>query len=102
MARDVNGSVSAALVIHQHAPPEQVVDHPENCFFVSWDNARGKNYGIVLRDAQQSVIVHGDSRKRRHWLSLRPAGKHDQLFRVESANVLRTHDAAGPAAEVPE
>ena len=71
-----------------------MVQHPEDGFFVSGNDARRKNYRVVRVHAQQPVIVHRDARKRRHRLGLAAAHQHHRFLRVEDFRVLRPDDDA--------
>src|ERR1017187_6633266 len=94
VAGNVNGSVTAAFVVNEHAPAEEVVNHAKNGLFVAGNDARGKDDRIVLGDAHQAVIVHGDARESGHGFGLGAAGEHDEFFGVEAADILRPDDAA--------
>ena len=79
-----------------------MIDHAENRFFVSGNDARRQNDGVVFVDAHQPVIIDGDARKRGHRLGLRPAREHHEALWIEAANVLRAHDAAVGNAQLVE
>src|SRR5882672_10966439 len=79
------------IVINQRAAPEHVVQHAENGFFVSWNDARGENDAVVFVHGDEAVIVHGDARERRHRFGLRSTGENDDALRIESANILLAH-----------
>ena len=93
----VAGNVDRAaviVVIHQGALAEHVVQHPEDGFFVSGNDARGENHRIALVEREQAVIIHGDARKRGHGLGLAAADQDNQLFRRKRIDVLRAHHQA--------
>src|SRR5260221_5417752 len=71
-----------------------MIEHAEDGFFVSRDNARRENYRVVLVDRDEAVIIHGDAREGRHWLRLRAGSENDDFARFETANVLRANDHA--------
>src|SRR6267142_1514732 len=79
------------IVINQRAPPEHMVQHAENGFFISWNDARGENDAVVFVHGDEAMIVHRDARQRRHRLGLRSAGENDDALRIEPANVLLAH-----------
>jgi len=45
----------------------------------------------MMRDGDEAVIVDGDARKGRHWLSLAAASHDYNALRIEATNVLRAH-----------
>jgi hypothetical protein len=94
MAGNVDRRRASTLVINQDAAAEEMVDHAEDGFFVAGNDAGGKNYGVVFGDAKQAMIIHRNARERGHRLGLRAARDHHQFLRIESANILRAHDAA--------
>ena len=95
VAGDVNRP-RAVVVIDQGAAAEHVVEHPENRFFIPRNNARRKDDGVALVHAQQTVIVHGDARKRRHGLGLAATDQDDELLGIKRFQVLRAdHHAVG-------
>src|SRR6266852_2531835 len=90
----VPGNVDNSLgiiVINQRAAPEHVVQHAENGFFVSGNDARGENDAVVFVHGDEAMIVHGDARQRRHRFGLGSAGENDDALRIEPANVLLAH-----------
>ena len=91
MAGNVDDS-AGIVVINQRAPPEHVIQHAENGFFIPRNDARGKNHAVVFIHGNKPVIVHGDSRKRRHRLRLAATCQNNDALRIESANVLRAND----------
>ena len=91
VAGDVNGA-AGIVVIDQSAAAEHVIEHAENCFFVSGDDACGKDHGIVFVDGNEAMIVYSNTREGRHRFGLAAAGENDQALRVKAANVLRAND----------
>src|SRR5215469_12437550 len=83
VAADVNRRCGAVFVDDMRFPPEQVIDHPVNRFFVARDDAAGKDDRVSLLDLGVLVIVDGGARERRHGLALRAADQHANLFRGE-------------------
>src|SRR5438045_6495523 len=71
-----------------------MVQHAANRLFVSGDNARGKNHGVVFIDGNEAVTVHGNAREGRHRLSLAAAGQNDDALWVKRTDILRPHDDA--------
>ncbi len=60
MAGNVNDA-RGIVVINESAPPEHVVEHAENSFFISGNDARRKNHGVVFIDTDEAVIVDRDA-----------------------------------------
>src|SRR6266446_4213475 len=79
------------IVINQRPAPEHVIQHAENGFFISGDDARGENDAVVFVHGDEAVIVHRDARQRRHRFGLRSAGKNNDALRIEPPNVLLAH-----------
>src|SRR6266850_7770842 len=48
------------IVINQRAAPEHVIQHAENGFFISGDDARGENDAVVFVHGDEAVIVYGN------------------------------------------
>ena len=80
MPGNVDRRRAPAFVIDQNAPPEKMIDHAKNGFFVAGNMARRKDNRVVFGDAHQAMIIHGDARHRGKRLGLRAAGKHDDAF----------------------
>src|SRR5579862_5355792 len=94
---DMNNS-GGIVVIDQRPAAEHVVQHAENGLFVSRNDPRGKDDGVVFVHGNKAVVVHGDARERRHRLCLRAGSKDDDFARLKRPNVLRAdHHAIGNA-----
>src|ERR1700722_12439867 len=102
VTRHVNRRRSSAFVIDEYAPAEKVIDHTEDGFVVSGNNAGRQNHGIGLGNAHQPVVVDRDARHGRKRLGLGPAGEHNKLPGVESSYVLRTNHASVRHAQLSE
>src|SRR5260370_36583838 len=98
VAGDVNGA-AGVVVIDERAATEHVVEHAENGFFVSGNDAGREDDAVVFVDGDEAMIVDRDAGKRGHGLGLAAAGENDQAFGVEAANVLRADDHAGGDGE---
>src|SRR3989454_10405061 len=51
------------IVINQRTAPEHVVQHAENGFFISGNDARGENDAVVFVHGDEAVIVYGNARE---------------------------------------
>jgi len=69
VAGDVNDA-GGIVVVDECAAPEHVIQHAEDGFFVSGNDARRKDDGVVFVDRNEAVIVHRDAGKGRHRLGL--------------------------------
>src|SRR5262249_17769634 len=93
----VTGNVNDAagvVVIDESAAAEHVVEHAEDGFFVSGNDAGGEDDGVIFVDGDEAMVVNGNARKGRHGLGLRAAGEDEKAAGVEAANVLGTDDHA--------
>jgi len=99
VAGNVNGA-GGIVVIDESAAAEHVVEHAEDGFFVSGNDARGKNDAVVFVDGDEAVIVDGDARKGRHRFGLAAAGKNDDALGIKIANVLRANNHAVGDAQI--
>ncbi len=80
MPRNVNRRRPAAFVIHQHAPAEEMIDHPEDCFSfpgIMRDERITVSLSAMLISRWLSTAMRD---MRGHRLGLRPARQHDQLL----------------------
>src|SRR4029077_4901667 len=57
---DVNGA-GGMVVIDERAAAEHVVEHAENGFFVSGDDAGGEDDGVVFVDGDEAMIIDRDA-----------------------------------------
>src|SRR5712675_1794081 len=73
VAGNVNGA-AGIVVIDQGAATEHVIEHAENCFFISGDDACGKDHGVVFVNGNEAMIVDRNARERRHRFGLAAAG----------------------------
>src|SRR5260370_2459913 len=64
VAGDVNGS-AGVVVIDESAATEHVVEHAENCFFVSGNDAGREHDAVVFVAADEAMIVDRDAGKGR-------------------------------------
>ena len=60
-----DGNLPSIKVIDESAPAEHVVEHAENGFFISGNDAGGEDDGVVFVDADETMIVHGNAGERR-------------------------------------
>src|SRR6267154_1269319 len=56
VAGDVNGA-AGIVVVDQGAAAEHVIEHAEDGFFVSGDDAGRKDHGVVFVDRNEAMIV---------------------------------------------
>src|SRR5882762_1413373 len=73
VAGNVNGA-TGIVVVDQSAAAEHVIEHAENGFFVSGDDASGEDDGIVFVDGNEAMIVDRNARERGHRFGLATAG----------------------------
>ena len=69
VAGNVNGA-GGIVVVDQGATAEHVVEHAEDGFFVSGNDARGEDDGVVFVDGDEAMIIDGDAGHGRHGLGL--------------------------------
>src|ERR1700676_2581912 len=95
---DVN-SAGGIVVVDKGAAAKHVVEHAEDGFFVSGDDAGGEDDGIVFIDGDEAVIINGDAGERRHGFGLAAAGENEQALGGEAAHLLGANDHAVRDAE---
>src|SRR5438445_12093297 len=79
VAGDVNGA-AGIVVINEGAAAEHVIEHAENGFFVSGDDAGGEDDSVIFVDGDEAMIVDRDARERGHGLGLAAASEdHEAL-----------------------
>src|SRR5580692_224791 len=57
---NVNGTIGI-VIVDQGAAAEHVVEHAEDGFFVSGNDARGEDDGVVFVDGDEAMIIDGDA-----------------------------------------
>src|SRR5262249_53577294 len=67
---NVNHS-TGIVIVDERAAAKHVVQHSEDGFFVSRDDARRKDDRVIFFYGNKAVVVDSNPRKRRHRLSLR-------------------------------
>ena len=88
--RDVDRS-AVIVVVNQRALAEHMVQHAENGFFISGNNARREDHRVPLIESEQPVRIYCDARKGRHRLRLAAAHQDHQFFRRIRPNILCPH-----------
>ena len=83
----VNQTGGTIVVDHVGFTPAQMIDHPVNTLFISWDDARAEHHRVAALDSRVLMVIHRRPRERRHRLTLGSANEHQHFFRSIIANL---------------
>src|SRR5215467_4082575 len=92
MTRNVN--VRNGLVEDLRALAKQVIDRAVHHFLIARDRRCREDDGIVWLDAHLAMILVGNARESRGWLSLAAGTYDDDLLRLELIDVLSANQHA--------
>ena len=92
MTAHMHRRLASVGVIDLRAPAIEMIHHPADRAFVSWNVARGQDNRVAFLDLEILMVVERQPGKRRHWFSLTSTGNNTNFVARIAANFFRSND----------